>query len=413
MKVSKKEFNQIYDLEPYRKEARVRVLSCEKINDEDRRHWPSLTPQAAYKLVLDKTVFYPEGGGQLGDMGLLGDAQVLDTRWGYGDFSESIFHLTDKALDIESDLKAELDWDRRFDFMQQHSAEHILSGICHKHYGYDNVGFHLGVDNTTLDFDGPLTWEQVRALIDEANRVIWADRPIKVKIFDEDPSKGEGISYRSKIELKGKVRLIQIDDADLCACAAPHLSSTGQIGLILVTKLENWKKGVRLHLLAGQRAYTYVQESQKILDDLSNLFSLPILSIPEGIAKQEERLAQSQDRIYQGQNLLWADLLNEGIDQVFYLDNPLFDSDFAKRQIKAYEPEKTGHRLLILIPVNQGLSFYLAESSPSWIKILRETFGAKGGGPPQFSQGFIGAKDLNADTLAQAIKDRLLAECVK
>lgn len=175
-------------------------------------------------MFLDRTAFYPEGGGQPADTGSLGEAAVLDVR----EKPEGIVHITDKPLKAGSRVNGIIDWERRFCHMQNHSGEHILSGIVHKHYGLDNVGFHMGKDEVTVDFNGILTMEQIEAVETEVNELIWQDIPV----LESYPSKEELslMDYRSKKELSGQVRLIEFPGGDVCACCGTHVITAGEIG---------------------------------------------------------------------------------------------------------------------------------------------------------------------------------------
>ncbi len=157
-------FNELFYRDPYKREAEQKVTHC-IYNAEDK----------LYHIACASTIFYPEGGGQAGDRGFLGDAEVKDTRYEAREEGRLIMHLCTQPLEIGTVVKARIDWPRRFSFMQNHSGEHILSGLCHKHYGYNNVGFHLGEDEMTLDFDGELSQAQLDALLREANEVVWSD----------------------------------------------------------------------------------------------------------------------------------------------------------------------------------------------------------------------------------------------
>lgn len=227
----------LYELNSYCKAFTATVLECEPKKD-------------GYAVRLDRTAFFPEGGGQCADTGRLGGASVTDVQIQGGD----VWHYTDAPLSVGTEVEGILDWETRFSRMQHHTAEHIVCGIAHRWYGLTNVGFHLGNEDVTLDLDGELTREQINGIEDEANRVVWANMTVTPSI----PTAEElaTVTYRSKKELEGRVRLVTIDGVDCCACCAPHVGRTGEIGLIKLLDFIRYKGGVRIHLVCGGAAVT-------------------------------------------------------------------------------------------------------------------------------------------------------------
>ena len=203
---------------------------------------------AGYAVRLDRTAFFPEGGGQAADPGTLGGVAVTDVQIVDGD----IWHYTDQPLTVGNTVEGVLDWDTRFARMQHHTAEHIVCSIAHHWHGVSNVGFHLGSEDVTLDLSGELTREQINAIEDEANRVVWSN--VAVTAIVPSAEELNSMTYRSKKELDGDVRLVIIDGVDCCACCAPHVGRTGEIGLIKLLDFIRYKGGVRIHLLCGQAA---------------------------------------------------------------------------------------------------------------------------------------------------------------
>lgn len=225
----------LYELDSYCRNFTATVRAC--------------TPHGeGYGVRLSRTAFFPEGGGQAADVGTLGGVPVLDVQIADGD----IWHYTGAPLTVGDTVEGVLDWATRFARMQHHTAEHIVCGIAHRWHGLANVGFHLGSEDVTLDLDGELTREQIDAIEDEANRVVWAN----VTVTPSIPTAEElaTLTYRSKKELKGDVRLITIDGVDCCACCAPHVGRTGEIGVIKLLDFIRYKGGVRIHLLCGASA---------------------------------------------------------------------------------------------------------------------------------------------------------------
>ena len=177
-------------------------------------------------ITLDRTAFFPEGGGQPADTGTIGPARVTDVHEREG----RILHYTDRPLTVDERFDCEIDAEQRLRRMQNHSGEHIFSGLTHSRHGLENVGFHMGADCMTIDFDGELSWEELTELETEANRVVRADLPIRT--WFPEAAERKSLHYRSKLELTENVRLVEIPGVDLCACCAPHVSRTGEVGII-------------------------------------------------------------------------------------------------------------------------------------------------------------------------------------
>lgn len=229
------EMNELFYRDEYAREFDAEVISCQK-------------GKKGYEVVLSDTAFYPEGGGQPADRGTLGQVNVLDVKRRNGE----ILHITDAPLEPGMTVHGVLDWERRFDHMQQHSGEHILSGLVHAQFGYDNVGFHMNDEVVTVDFNGPITWKEAMELEDKVNAYIWTDAESRELYPSEEELKA--MDYRSKIELKGKVRLVEYPGADLCACCGTHVAHTGEIGLMKILSVSRHKDGVRMEMLFGGRA---------------------------------------------------------------------------------------------------------------------------------------------------------------
>lgn len=264
--------------DPYARKFEGRVISCE----EGKKGW---------EVVLDKTVFYPEGGGQPGDTGYLGKTRVLDTIEREG----QLIHICDSPLEKGSATEGRIDWERRFMLMQQHTGEHIYSGIVHRIYGYDNVGFHMGKDCITVDFNGALTWEQAICVEKEANAVIFADEAVSVSFPDRQEL--EKTEYRSKKELEGQVRIVTVPGADVCACCGLHVAGTGEAGCIKTVSLINYKGGVRIGLLIGWSALYDYEEKTEGIRRISNLLSSKPQAVPEAVEKLYQTCQEQKQEI--------------------------------------------------------------------------------------------------------------------
>lgn len=240
-----------------------------------------------FAVALDRTAFNPEGGGQSGDTGVLGGVRVTDTHEKAG----VIWHYTDAPLPVGQTVRGELDWDERFRKMQNHSGEHVVSGLVHAKYGWDNVGFHLGDDGCTIDFSGELTREQIDGIEREANAVVWRNVPITARFPAEEELKA--LDYRSKLDLTENVRIVTVEGVDMCACCAPHVERTGQIGCIKLLDFMRHRGGVRIWLKAGADALRDYDARYRATAAISALLNVP----QADVVPAAERLLQSRDEL--------------------------------------------------------------------------------------------------------------------
>ena len=244
--------------------------------------------ETGWQVTLDATAFYPEGGGQACDLGTLGNARVLDVQ----EQGEQVIHLCDKPL--SGTVVGKIDWARRFDLMQQHSGEHILSGLIHEKFGYHNVGFHMGNEMVEVDFDGPITWEALLELEAKANEAVWKNLPIGC--FYPSPVNLVAIPYRSKKALDWPVRIVQIPDYDICACCGVHTATTGEIGIIKVVSCVKFHQGVRIEMLCGSRAYRYLGQVYEQNRLVSQQFSAKPLETGAAAQRINDQLAEEKFR---------------------------------------------------------------------------------------------------------------------
>lgn len=225
----------LYDKDSHQADFTARVLSC--------------TPKGkGYQVLLDRTAFFPEGGGQAPDTGLLGGVRVRDVQ----ETAEGIVHTTDGPLTPGETVSGQIDWEVRFARMQNHSGEHIVSGLIHQTYGYQNVGFHMGEDGMILDFDGELNRTQLEKIERLANQAVWRNLPVTAEY--PPPEALAALNYRSKLDLTESVRIVTIPGVDVCACCAPHVRQTGEIGIIKILDHMRHRGGTRLRVLCGGAA---------------------------------------------------------------------------------------------------------------------------------------------------------------
>ena len=306
----------LYYEDSYIKEFDAVVISCEAIDE------------GKYAIVTDSTAFFPEGGGQPSDIGVLGEANVT---YAYED-GETVVHIVDKAIDIGARVRGIIDFERRFRLMQNHSGEHILSGIVNRKYGYDNVGFHMGVTDLTIDYNCFLSKEELREVEREANIAVC--RNLKISATVPSPEELAKISYRSKKELLGDVRIVEIEDYDRCACCAPHLKQTGEIGIIKVLDSIKYKGGVRVHFKCGFDALDDYNRKYDAVKEISNALSVKQDCVAEGFFKNEESYAECRARLSE----LRSELLSLKAASVEPADNNLclFETDLEGDYLRRF-----------------------------------------------------------------------------
>ena len=252
------ETRKLYYADSHLRAFSAAVLSCEPV-------------KRGYEIILDATAFYPEGGGQACDLGNLGNGRVLDVQ----ERGETVIHLCDSPLNVGETVTGTIDWTRRFDQMQQHSGEHILSGLLNARFGCHNVGFHVGSGIMEVDFDVPMTLEEVLEAERRANEAVWADLPIRCWYpgAEELPTVG----YRTKKDLPWPVRIVEVPGFDKCACCGVHVKRTGEIGIIKVLSVTKFHQGVRIQMVCGGRAYEHLARAYEQNRQVSQAFSAKVL----------------------------------------------------------------------------------------------------------------------------------------
>ena len=343
-----------------------------------------------YAVVLDQTCFYPEGGGQPGDTGTLDQIPVLDTHKKDG----RILHYTESPLAPGETVVAEINWERRFDLMQQHSGEHMVSGVIHQRFGYDNIGFHMGEEITTIDFSGKLTPEQLREVEDEVNQMIWRNEPVHAWIPPEQER--TQIPYRSKKELSGDVRIVEFPDADICACCGMHVRQTGAIGLVKIIHCENFHEGVRLELLCGARATRYLGRIFEENRSISHLLSAKPLETANAVSSLANDLQDQRRKRYALEEVLFsarAEVLTGAGDVLLFLED--LDSDGVRRACDAVQKTCGGRAAVFSGTDDTGYSYAIGLPGgdlKEFTKNMNAALKGRGGGKPFFVQGRVSAK---------------------
>ena len=247
--------------------------------------------KGGFAVTLDRTAFFPEGGGQLADTGSIGEARVLDVHEKEG----RILHYTDRPLPLGERFACAVDAEQRYRRMQNHSGEHIVSGLVYREHGFDNVGFHMGPDCMTMDYSGELSWEQLMRIERLANEAVRADLPLKIWFPPEEEL--ASLFYRSKLELTENVRIVELPGIDRCACCAPHVELTGEVGLIKILTAERHRGGVRITALCGMDAYELAARQQESVTAISGLLSVPRDAIVSGVERLLELQTAQKERI--------------------------------------------------------------------------------------------------------------------
>ena len=343
-----------------------------------------------YEIILDRTAFFPEGGGQSSDTGSLGGVSVSDVQ----EIDGKIIHYTDGPLVEGTEVEGCIDWTERFSKMQQHTGEHIVSGLIHKIYGYHNVGFHLGTDSVTLDFNGVVPKEKLHEIEQLANEAVAKNLPVQVLYpTDEELSK---ISYRSKIEIEGQVRIVVIDGYDVCACCAPHVKQTGEIGLIKLVGMQNYKGGVRISMLCGFRALEDYYQKEKNNREIAVMLSakeyetaVEVERLQEELAMKKAKIAELEQKFLE-QKVETLDFSGE-IVCLFEETDPVMTREMVNLLLKK------GAKMAAVFSGNEreGYRYVLGSRSLDVRKngkLLNEAFHGRGGGKPEMVQGTVQGK---------------------
>ena len=389
---------ELYYSHPYKTDFEADIISIDACD----------TKENTYKVILNQTLFFPEAGGQSCDKGeiLIGDISATvesvqidkDGIISHYIYSSSPLNITNL---VNTKIKGKIDWNHRFSNMQQHSGEHIFSGIVHEKYGYDNVGFHLSDNSVTMDYNGYLTPDEAYEIEALVNKVI-ADNVDVICSFPSD-TELENIDYRCKVELTGDVRIVEIAGVDICACCCPHVAKTGEIGLLKVISSIKYKGGTRLSILCGFRALKYFSSLQADMNELRTLLSSELSEVVNNVAAIKNERDELKIKLREANK---AKLINE-IDHLSDSAGALIFTDEvdAKSQREAlnYLIERRDNYCGILVGDDKkGYSYLIGSNSLDSTLIgerLKESFGAKGGGKKEMIQGFVEAKACDIKAL--------------
>lgn len=379
----------LYDADAYQTEFEATVLACEEVEKKDGR---------GYQVWLDQTLFFPEEGGQSPDIGTIDGVEVLDVQIK----NDVITHILAEPLTVGAMVKGVVDWQHRFYNMQQHSGEHIFSGIVHNRFGYDNVGFHLSDSIVTMDFNGVITPEEITEIEEKVNQAIIENIPVEVSY----PSKEElkELDYRSKIEIEGQVRIVTIPGYDVCACCAPHVRRTGEIGSLKVMNVQSYKGGVRVSILCGFRALDAFRQKADIITELMAEFSTSQEAIIDNVKKlkganqtMKNQLAAAKQELMEYK----VSAIPEDSENAILFEADL-ETPVVRGVVNGLVEKFAGISAVFVGNDENGYQFIVGSKNKDCRQIasaLREKLSARGGGSDKMIQGSVAATQLQIEEL--------------
>ena len=371
------ETRKLYYEDPFQKGFATTVVSCDAV-------------KGGYAVVLAETAFYPEGGGQPYDTGVLGEANVLEVHEKNG----VITHLCDKPFEVGKSVSGKIDWARRFDHMQQHSGEHICSGLICERFHCDNVGFHMGADVVTIDFNADISWDELMEIEQLANLYIYEDHPIDIQFYRG--AELDKVEYRSKKPLEGDVRIVSFPGADCCACCGTHVLRSGQVGLVKFLSVQKFREGVRIELLCGKRALDYLSRTWAQARDIGQSLSVKPVDAGAAVERLKGELAETKARCAALEEAVFAadarEYAGKGDALLF---RPAMKPDSVRRLADAVS--KTCGGLAAVFAGENGYFHYaLGRADGTDISALVKTMNAalhgRGGGRNGFAQGSVEAE---------------------
>ena len=339
-----------------------------------------------FSVVLDRTAFFPEGGGQLADTGTLGAARVLDVHEREGE----IRHYIDAPLPVGERVTGTLNAEQRLRRMQNHSGEHILSGLVHNAFGYDNVGFHMGAECMIIDFSGELSWEQLMALETRANEVIRQNLPLHIW-FPTD-AELQTLEYRSKLELTENVRIVEIPGVDRCACCAPHVERTGEVGIVKILDSQRHRGGQRVSVICGLDALEDYRARQESVTEISRALSAK----REEVTRAVQRVMDEQQAMKERCDALSLALIRymaaaepETAGNILVFDAVL--GEIAQRELVNLLMEKAGGFAAVFVGGDDAGWRYIIGSRDrdlrAGARVINTAIAGRGGGTPRMIQG--------------------------
>ena len=372
----------LYYNDAYLREFDATVLACEK-------------GKSGWQITLDQTAFYPEGGGQPADHGTLNGIAVTDVHEKGG----IVLHTCEAPLEIGAAVHGSIDWQRRFDHMQQHSGEHIVSGMLCSAFHCDNVGFHMGAETVIIDYNTEISWEDVLRIEAQANRYLWENHPFVVTY----PSAEElqAMDYRSKKELSGSVRITSFPGADTCACCGTHVSHSGEVGLVKFLSCQKFRSGVRLELLCGQRALEYLSTHWEQNHAIGQTLSVKGHATLAAVQRLQNELTDTKAKAAALEEASFRRTAEEfaGHGNVLLIV-PTLQGDGVRRLCDAVS-QTCGGRCAVFSGEENNYKYaviHAGEDIRALIKDLNSALNGRGGGRDGFAQGGVQANEAQIKT---------------
>ena len=372
------ETRRLYYEDVYKKEFTAKVLECREA-------------KKGFQLLLDESAFYPEGGGQPSDTGLLNEVKVTEVHEKEGE----LLHYTEEAIQPGTEVRGKIDWARRFDLMQQHSGEHMVSGLVHEKYGYDNVGFHMGSDVITIDFSGILSEEQMAEIEEQVNLKIWEDAP--VEIFYPSREELDTLDYRSKKELTGQVRIVRFPGADTCACCGTHVTHTGEIGMVKLLSVVRFREGVRMEMISGKRVLDYLNMVNEQNHQISVKLSAKVDKTAQAVDRLWEENFALKGRIHSMEEEMFSSEAKkwEGHGSVLLVKEGL-EADSVRKLTDAVMQTCEGCCAVFSKNPDGSYKYAMGEINGDlrqFTKEMNAALNGRGGGKPFFVQGSVQADE--------------------
>ena len=380
------ETQKLYYVDCHMSRFSARVLQCTET-------------EKGFEVILDRTAFYPEGGGQSADTGMLGTVRVLDTR----ERGDMIVHLCNGALAVGDAVEGCIDYESRFDRMQQHTGEHIVSGLIHARYGYHNTGFHMGTESTTIDFDGVIPAEDLPGLEAAANAAVWQNLP--VKCYVPSPEELETVVYRTKRALPWPVRIVEVPGYDTCACCGTHTAFTGEVGLVKLFSAIPFRGGTRMEMACGKRALALLNTAYDQNKLVSQAFSAKIQETGEAARKMNELMAAQKYRIAGLEMKIFGGIAQSyaGVGDVLHFEDGLDNN--AVRELADKIAERCGGTAAVFSgDAENGYAFCLVARQGDLRQLgkdMTKALNGRGGGKPNCQQGRVSCKKAEIETFFQ------------
>ena len=368
------ETTKLYYEDPFLQGFTAAVTSCEE-------------GKGGYLVTLDRTAFYPEGGGQPYDTGVLGEAKVLEVH----DKNGVITHLCNKPLAVGASVEGKIDWARRFDHMQQHSGEHICSGLICERFRCDNVGFHMGTDTVTIDFNADISWEELMEIEEAANRYICEDHPIDIRFYRG--AELDKVEYRSKKPLEGDVRIVAFPGADCCACCGTHVVRSGQVGLVKFLSVQKFREGVRIELLCGDRARRYLSACWEQSLHIGQALSVKPVASAAAVERLQSELGALKLRCAKLEGSAFAQTAAQyaGRGDVLLFEEEM--SGDSLRKLCDAVANACGGRCAVFAGADGAYKYAIGHAGGElrdFTKKMNAALSGRGGGKPNFVQGSVG-----------------------